>query len=67
VRQVEADETKTKERTTVCLPVWLKQKVEQEAKEDRRTMSVCVELALTEHFNAKAAVPLTAANLQRLS
>ena len=40
---------------TVYLPAALRQQVEHEAKEDRRTMSVCVELALTEHFKAKMA------------
>jgi hypothetical protein len=40
---------------TVYLPAALRQQVEHEAKEDRRTMSVCVELALAEHFKAKVA------------
>jgi hypothetical protein len=47
------DEPKSKIPLTVYLPPWLRQQVEHEAKEDRRTMSVCVELALPEHFKAK--------------
>jgi hypothetical protein len=39
----------------VYLPAWLKQQVEHEAKEDGRTLSVCVERALTEHFKGKMA------------
>ena len=38
---------------TVYLPAALRQQVEHEAKEDGRTLSVCVELALTEHFKTK--------------
>jgi hypothetical protein len=40
---------------TVYLPVALKQQIEREAQKDRRTMSVCVELALAQHFKAKGA------------
>ncbi len=40
---------------TVYLPPKLRQQIEHEAKEDRRTLSVCVELALTEHFKTKGA------------
>jgi hypothetical protein len=47
------DEPKSKLPLTVYLPAALRQQVEHEAKEDRRTMSVCVELALEEHFKAK--------------
>jgi hypothetical protein len=39
---------------TVYLPAALRQQVEHEAREDRRTLSVCVELVLTKHFKAKA-------------
>jgi hypothetical protein len=38
---------------TVYIPPALRQQIEHEAKEDRRTLSVCVELALTEHFRDK--------------
>jgi hypothetical protein len=46
-------EPKSKLALTVYLPAWLRQQVEHEAKEERRTLSVCVELALTEHFKQK--------------
>ena len=38
---------------TVYIPPALRQQVEREAKKDRRTLSVCVELALTKHFRDK--------------
>jgi hypothetical protein len=44
----------------VYLPAWLKQEIEREAKEDGRTLSVCVQRALTEHFKAKEAANLVA-------
>ena len=47
--------SKSKPALTVYIPAALRQQVEREAKEDRRTLSVCVELALTEHFKAKVA------------
>jgi hypothetical protein len=48
-------EPKSKLALTVYLPPAIRQQVEHEAKEERRTLSVCVELALTEHFKAKVA------------
>jgi hypothetical protein len=48
-------DAETKIPLTVYLQPWLRQKVELEAREDRRTLSVCVELALEEHFKAKVA------------
>ena len=49
------DEPKSRERLTVHLPAELRQQLEREAKEDRRTLSAFVELALLERFKAKAA------------
>jgi hypothetical protein len=48
-------EPKPRERLTVHLPAELRQQLEREAKEDRRTLSAFVELALLERFKAKAA------------
>jgi hypothetical protein len=49
------DEQKPRERLTVHLPPGLKPQLEREAKEDRRTLSAFVELALIERFKAKVA------------
>jgi hypothetical protein len=46
-------EPKSKIPITVYIPPALRQQIEREAEEDRRTMSVCVELALTKHFKDK--------------
>jgi hypothetical protein len=46
---------KSKLALTVYLPAELRQQVEHEAKEDGRTLSVCVERALAEHFRAMMA------------
>jgi hypothetical protein len=46
-------EPKPRERLTVHLPAELRQQLEREAKEDRRTLSAFVELALLERFRDK--------------
>jgi hypothetical protein len=57
------DEQKPRERLTVHLPAELRQQLEREAKEDRRTLSAFVELALIERFKAlPAGRPQTAAS-----
>jgi hypothetical protein len=48
-----AEPKESKIPLTVYIPPALRQQIEREAKEDRRTLSVCVELALTEHFKTK--------------
>jgi hypothetical protein len=47
--------TEPSAKLQIHIPAALKAAVEREAREDRRTMSVCVELALVEHFKAKEA------------
>jgi hypothetical protein len=38
---------------TIYIPPALRQQVEREAREDRRTLSSLVEIALTKHFSDK--------------
>jgi len=39
---------------TIYIPLALRQQVEREAREDRRTLSSLVEIALTKHFSDKS-------------
>jgi hypothetical protein len=50
-----SDEPKSKLALTIYLPTALRQQVVREAKEDRRTLSSLVEIALTEHFKTRVA------------
>jgi hypothetical protein len=48
-------EPKPRKRLTVHLPAELRQQITHAASEDRRTLSAFVEVALVEHFKARAA------------